>query len=303
MAHDDFDDFDDVDPAFDARARSAGRAVREPAPAGGLGRVRAAKRRRTIVQAGGAVAVAALAVGGIFVLTRSDDTTEVADVPSTEPVVTSASSVDEPDTSVATTSEAETASGGTASEATTVETTPGAASDDTTPATESADTTPAEPTVDYVSAGFYAGPEWVGDRTTAITDPLADGLYWSYDYSSDGTTVTFRLVQRIRGDACVEEFGDAADTECASESGRLTEPSTAVTMTADGVDTSVISTAGAGAGSGFEAFRVPAEEFIRLAAGDAPSPGAPDGYSWAPFGVGVVLSGGRVIAAHQQFSS
>lgn len=303
MTDDEFDDFDDVDPEFDARARSAGRAVREPAPAGGLGRVRAAKRRRTVVQVGGAVAVVALAVGGIVVLTRSGDTVDVADVPSTAPVVTSAPSTGGADTSVATTSVPDTVPGGATSEATTGEATPGTATVDTTPATEPADTTLAEPTVDYVSAGFYAGPEWVGDRTTAITDPLADGLYWSDEYSSDGTTVTFRLVQRIRGDACVEEFGDAADTECASDSGRITEPSTTVTMTADGVDTSIISNAGVGAGSGFEAFRVPPEEFIRLAAGGAPRPGAPDGYSWVPFGVSVVIGGGRVIAAHQQFSS
>ena len=285
------DDFDDgVDPDFEARARSAGRAVRESAPADGLGRVRAARRRRTVLQAGGAVAVVVLAVGGIFVLTRPDDTFEVADVLSTAPAVTSASSTDE----------AGTASGVATSEATTGETTPGTSTNDAAPA---ADATPAEPAVDYVSAGFYAGPEWVGDRTTAITDPLADGLYWSDEYSSDGNTVSFRLVQRIRGDACVEEFGDSADTECASDSGRITEPSATITMTADGVDTSVISNVGVGARSGFEAFRVPTEEFIRLAAGGSPSPGAPDGYSWVPFGVGVVVHGGRVIAAHQQFSS
>jgi hypothetical protein len=290
MANDD-DDFDDgVDPDFDARARSAGRALRESAPADGLGRVRAARRRRTVLQAGGAVAAVVLAVGGIVALTRSGDTVDVADVPSTAPAVTSPQSTG-------------TAPGVATSEATTGETTPSAATDDTTPATEPADTTPAEPAVDYVSAGFYAGPEWVGDRTTAITDPLADGLYWSDEYRSDGNTVSFRLVQRIRGDACVEEFGDSADTECASDSGRITEPSATITMTADGVDTSVISTVGVGAGSGFEAFRVPSEEFIRLAAGGSPSPGAPDGYSWVPFGVGVVVSGGRVVAAHQQFSS
>jgi hypothetical protein len=204
---------------------------------------------------------------------------------------------------VTTTSEADAASGGTTSDATTVEGTPGTATVDTTPATEPTDTTPAEPTVGYVSAGYFAGPEWVGDRTTPITDPLADGLYWSDEYSSDGTTVTFRLVQRIRGDACVEEFGDDADTACASDGGRVTEPSVTITMTADGVDTSVIANVGVGAGSGFEAFRVPSEEFIRLAAGGSPSPGAPDGYSWVPFGVSVVVNGGRVVAAHQQFSS
>ena len=278
MAND--DDFDGVDPDFEARARSAGRAVRESAPADGLGRVRAARRRRTVFQAGGAVAVVVLAVGGIVVLTRSGDTLDVADVPSTAREVTSAPS----------TGEADTESGVATSEATTGETTPGTATDDTAPA---ADATPAEPAVDYVSAGFYAGPEWVGDRTTAITDPLADGLYWSDEYSSDGDTVTFRLVQRIRGDACVEEFGDSADTVCASDSGRISEPSATITMTADGVDTSVISNVGVGAGSGFEAFRVPSEEFIRLAAGGSPSPDAPDGYSWVPFGVGVVVRGGR----------
>jgi hypothetical protein len=248
-----------------------------------------------IVQAGAAVAVAFLAVGGLVVLTRSDDTLDVADAPSAAPAVTSAPSTSETDTTETDTTETDTSTGVDTQDAPIGETAPGTATDDTMP--------PTDPAVDYESAGFTAAPDWPGDRTMAITDPLADGLYWSDDYSSDGSTVTFRLVQLIRGDACVEEFGDNADTECASDSGRLTDPSATITMTADGVDTSVISTAGIGAGSGFEAFRVPSEEFIRLAAGSAPSPGAPDGYSWEPFGVAVVVSGGRVVEAHQQFSS
>ena len=74
-------------------------------------------------------------------------------------------------------------------------------------------------------------------------------------------------------------------------------------MRADDAETSVISTVGAGAGSGFEAFRVPPGEFARLAAGSAPSAGAPAEFTWVPFPVLVVIRDGRVAAAHQMFQS
>ena len=111
--------------------------------------------------------------------------------------------------------------------------------------------------------------------------------------------MTFQLIQRIRGQACIDEFGDGADEACASDSGTINEPSATVTMTADTADTSVIFYDNAN----FLAYRVPADEFIRLAAGQSPSTGAPDGYSWNPWGTYVTIQSGRIVAAHQQFSS
>lgn len=290
MSDDQYPDVDSVDPEFEARARAAGRALREPAPARGFERVRAAKRRRTVAQAGAALAVAVLAVGGIFALVRSDgDELQPADAPSSVPAVIptpvptapgqTATNLPAPTDPAATNAPSATA--------------PEPVSTTDTPTTEA----PAAE-VAYVAAGQTLVPEW-NDRTTAIAEPLADGLYWSDDYSSDGTTVSFRLVQRIRGQACIDEFGDGADDACASDGGRITEPSTTVTMSADTPDVSIILFDN----STIAAYRVPAAEFIRLAAGAAPSPGAPEGYVWQPWGTGVVISGGRVVAAHQEFQS
>ena len=162
-------------------------------------------------------------------------------------------------------------------------------------------TSPPAASVEWVRAGTGVAPDW-GDRTTAITQPLADGLYWSDSYSSDGTTVTFQLVQRIRGQACVDEFGRGPDEACASDGGRINDPTGSITMTADTPDASVIAL---GEFTQYEirGYRVPAAEFIRLAAGQSPSPGAPETFTWSDFGSWIVISGGRVVAAHQEFQS
>ncbi len=282
-----------VDPEFDARARAAGRALREPAPARGFEQVRSAKRRRTVAQAGAALAVGVLAVGGIFAVVRSgDDDLQPADAPDSVPTaVTAPGATSTPATNQPTTDES----------AATDASTPEPVANTEPPNTEPPATDPAVDSVEWVPAGTGISPEW-DERTTAIAQPLADGLYWSDSYSSDGTIVTFQLVQRIRGQACVEEFGDGADDACASDGGRVDDPTGSITMTADTPDVSVIAF-GAFTQSEIRAYRVPAEEFIRLAAGQAPSPGAPDSFEWSNFGSWVVVNGGRVVAAHQEFQS
>ena len=304
------DSFDpDLDPEFDARARAAGRAVREPAPPDGLHRVHVAKRRRAAAQVGVGVAVVAVLIGAAVIVLgrRSDDTTQIVDQPDgVETVTTDTVTTDTVTTDTVTTVPgAPPVTSAADGDPATARPTTDQAGDPGPTAPEPTEpiAAPAPTTVPYASAGLFAGPDWTSDRTAAITEPLADGIYWSDEYSSDGAAVTFRLVQRVRGDACIEEFGDAADTECASDSGRITDPSTLVTMSGDGAETSVVSTAAVGAGPGFESFRVPTAEFARLAAGSSPSAGAPAGYTWVPFPVLVVIRDGGVAAAHQMFQS
>ncbi len=88
------------DDDFDQRAREAGRALRQDAPADGLERVRRSRRNRRIAQIGGAVAVAVIAVAGIVAITSNGDdesvvstdpgiaTTVPSTTPSTEPATT-----------------------------------------------------------------------------------------------------------------------------------------------------------------------------------------------------------------------
>ena len=67
---------------FDERAREAGRALRQDAPADGLARVQRSRRNRRIAQVGGALAVAVIAVAGIVAITNRGDEEAVV---STEP--------------------------------------------------------------------------------------------------------------------------------------------------------------------------------------------------------------------------
>lgn len=244
-------------------------------------------RRTAVLAAGIAAAVVIAAVVILAIAAAGDDDpvpagssgTTTASVVPTEPGATAAP----------TGSTASTASTAPAVEPTTA----------VEPATAAASTTPADDVVDYVPAGQYAGPTF-DERTTPVADPLADGLYFSSNYTSDGTTMTFQLIQRIRGQACIDEFGDGADAACASDAGTINEPTATVTMTAsDPSETSVIHFDNAT----FLAYRVPADEFIRLAAGQTPSIGAPDGYAWIPWGTYLTIQDGRVVSAHQQFSS
>lgn len=298
MSNDQHPDVDPIDPEFDARARAAGRALREPAPARGFEQVRSAKRRRTVAQTGAALAVGVLAVGGIFALVRSgENDSQPADAPVSLPAVIT--------TPGATTEDRSTGQPVIAPETSQPTATEGAATNANTPepvsTAEPATTEPPSASVEWVPAGTGIRPEW-DERTTAIAEPLADGLYWSDNFSSDGNTVTFQLVQRIRGQACVEEFGDGADEACASDGGRVNDPIGSITMTADTPEASVIAF-GEFTQWKIEGYRVPAAEFIRLAAGQTPSPGAPDNFEWSDFGSWVVISGGRVVAAHQEFQS
>ena len=83
------------DDDFDQRAREAGRALRQDAPADGLARVERSRRNRRIAQVAGAVAVIALAVAGIVVIASNGDDESVV---STEPGISTTA----PDTSATT---------------------------------------------------------------------------------------------------------------------------------------------------------------------------------------------------------
>ncbi len=133
---------------FDERARAAGRALRQAPPPDGLRRIGAARRNRRVAQAGGALAVAVLGIGGIVAITRGGgDETIVTSEPTTPVPPTSPNSA--PPVTVPTTAPAATPS-----------TTPNSPPP-TSPASTPED--PAEPTV-WVGqklAGWYADGEFV----------------------------------------------------------------------------------------------------------------------------------------------
>jgi len=166
----------------------------------------------------------------------------------------------------------------------------------TTAATESAPT--AAPAGYELSAPPTFDSLLENQKSDPISDPLPDGQYWSWDYTSDGEDVSFTLVQYFVGDACREQFGDG-DEACASDNDTLYSPSASVTL-ADAAATSVVACCDEGS---FVSYRVSTGEFTRLVAGIAPAPDAPAGFTFAPFGVVVTVQNGEAIAADQIFTS
>ena len=138
----------------------------------------------------------------------------------------------------------------------------------------------------------------VNQKSDPISDPLPDGHYWSWDYTSDGENVSFTLVQYFYGDACREQFGDGEDA-CASDNNTLYSPSATVGL-ADAAATSVVACCDEGS---FMSYRVSTSEFARLVAGLASAPDAPAGFTYGPYGVIVTVRNGQAIAADQIFTS
>jgi LysM repeat protein len=137
------------------------------------------------------------------------------------------------------------------------------------------------------------------EKTDPIVTPLPDGQYWSWDYTSNGDSVDFTLVQFFVGDACREQFGDSDDA-CASDNNTLDQPSTTVRL-AEGAATSVVSCCDSNAS--FRSYRISADEFIRLVAGRAPAADAPGDFNYSDYGVLVTVENGLAIAAEQRFTS
>ncbi len=134
----------------------------------------------------------------------------------------------------------------------------------------------------------------VDQKTNPIVDPLPDGEYWSWDYTSDGQDVSFTLVQFFVGDACRERFDD-----CASDNNTLQLPSATVGLSAS-APTSVVWCC---VGGSFESYRVSNREFARLVAGFAPASDAPAGFAYSRSGAVVTVRDGQAVAVDQVFTS
>ena len=134
----------------------------------------------------------------------------------------------------------------------------------------------------------------VDQKTNPIIDPLPDGEYWSWDYTSDGQNVSFTLVQYFVGDACRERFDD-----CASDNNTLQEPSATVSLSAS-APTSVVWCC---PGGSFESYRVSNREFARLVSGFGPAPDAPAGFAYSRSGAVVTVRDGQAVAVDQVFTS
>ncbi len=185
-----------------------------------------------------------------------------------------------------------------------VSTTRPAANDDddrntSTTAGSSATTTAAATSGGYTATGeSYAGPAF-GGSTDPITDPLADGVYWSFGptVSGDGSTITFEVVQQFSGDECLEHFGTAPDS-CLNDIEFETVTGTASMRVGSGT-ASVLHLDGVD----IKTYRISTDELARLLAGQSPADDAPDGYQFGMYPFVVTVQNGAVTAADQIFIS
>ena len=100
----------------------------------------------------------------------------------------------------------------------------------------------------------------------------------------------FVLTQAFFGPACEEELGTDA---CDGEMGVLDDPSRDIGVTMDGVNPITV------VNEQRENFAVPADEFVRLVAGEAPSADAPEGFAYQPYPFLVTVLAGNVTAVQQ----
>lgn len=154
---------------------------------------------------------------------------------------------------------------------------------------------------DAASAGGYADADatlpFDGDRTAPVGEPLADGVYFSDEYTSDGTTVTFSLSQYFLCDSGTN-VPDEPSIACASGFGTLDEPTATVELARD-ADVTVAT------GDLDDPTRssVSAAEFVRLVAGEQPAADAPSGYQFADFLVFVEVVDGAAVGVQQFYTS
>ena len=133
----------------------------------------------------------------------------------------------------------------------------------------------------------------VPDRTQALPAadaPLPAGQYWATATGVDGPAVKFTLAQAFFGPTCVVALGQDA---CDGDVGVQDTPSRDILVAPTGVSPlSVVS-------EDRENFAVPADEFVRLVAGDAPSSDAPDGFAFQPYPFLVTVAAGNVTGIQQ----
>lgn len=133
----------------------------------------------------------------------------------------------------------------------------------------------------------------VPDRTQPIPAAdaaLADGQYWATASGVEGDAVQFVLTQAFFGPACEEELGADA---CDGEMGVLDQPSRDIGVTPVGVSPLTV------VNEQRENFAVPADEFVRLVAGEAPAATAPEGFAYQPYPFLVTVRGGNVVGIQQ----
>ncbi|MFV0308979.1 MAG: hypothetical protein ACK5OX_14680 [Desertimonas sp.] len=127
----------------------------------------------------------------------------------------------------------------------------------------------------------------IGDTTPPIIEPLADGVYWAWNGTVDGSVMSFTLVQLFVGDACIERF---SLDECPSDNNSLDDPSVVVTATAEGLASVLVQDATTGVH-----YAVSGADLAALMAGQIPA-GAPAGFQFSPGPFLVTITAGQVTA-------
>lgn len=171
--------------------------------------------------------------------------------------------------------------------------TPTVASD--APASSAAAQPPAAVSGGYASTS--PSLSFTNDRTAAITQPLADGVYFARNISASGSDVSFELGQLF---LCTgEPIADQPSLDCAGQTTvQLNQPSAQVQLAGDAL---VILISG-GTGEPVH-YSVAAAEYARLVSGMAPSSDVPAGFQFGGDRTLVRVSGGSVVTVEQIYTS
>lgn len=130
-----------------------------------------------------------------------------------------------------------------------------------------------------------------------VATPLANGQYFGIDPLVSGESITFTLVQALRGDECAA-VTESPEDDCGSGGLIVTDPSASLT-----VDLSSLSGASVTSDLGSPTYAVPPALLPTLLA-TGTAPGAPDGFRiQLPATFVVTIADGEVVSVDQQFRS
>jgi|GEM_PF-1018225 len=133
----------------------------------------------------------------------------------------------------------------------------------------------------------------VPDRTAAPTDgALPDGQYWTTALLPGATegTLAATIVQAYFGPGCIEALGEAA---CTPEPGVAAEPTVDLAIDPAGVVLVTVVDADR------RNYSIPVAELVRLVAGEAPNPLAPEGYEFSDDPFLLTVRNGAVTGINQ----
>lgn len=253
-----------------------------------------------------AAAAALVVVGGAILINHNSDgadapavaTLPATTTPATVPTVNTDVTPSTQTPSTQTPSTSDTTPANTTNPPTNTEPAKPTATEPATTQTPNPQTAPTPATTPPPATSMYVpdrGPAWANlDVTAPVANFPQDGVYGSEQHQVNGESVTFTLSQFFFGEACNTLFSippDEYSDDCAGNYATVSDPTATVTM-----DSTATVFADFNEDENIATYQIPAAEFARLLAGEAPDASAPAGLTFWPGPILVQVQGGKVTA-------